>query len=89
MQFDKEEIVKKLREGVCKVAFTKANGETRLMHCTLNEALLPEMSSEEVDKTATKRKDNPDTLAVWDVEKDGWRAFRWDSLKTFGNGYNV
>jgi predicted DNA-binding transcriptional regulator YafY len=27
------------------------------------------------------RKENPDTLAVWDMERNGWRSFRTDSVQ--------
>jgi hypothetical protein len=27
-----------------------------------------------------EQKRNPDVLAVWDLEKEGWRSFRYDSL---------
>lgn len=87
MEWDKEAIENKLRETICKVSFTKANGENRVMHCTLNESMLPEQI--DFEEAVQKKKPNPDVLAVWDVENNGWRSFRWDSLKEFNTELNV
>lgn len=87
MEWDKEAIENKLRETICKVSFTKANGENRVMHCTLNESMLPEQI--DLEEAVQKKKPNPDVLAVWDVENNGWRSFRWDSLKEFNTELNV
>jgi len=35
-------ILKKLRERICTVHFTKADGEKRIMECTLNPEFIPE-----------------------------------------------
>jgi CBS domain-containing protein len=32
------------------------------------------------------RKSNPDVVAVYDLEAQGWRSFRWDSIVSFSNG---
>lgn len=85
--FDKEKTVKKLHEGICKVVFTKANGDTRIMHCTLNESMLPEQV--DLEEAVQKKKPNPDVLAVWDVENSGWRSFRWDSVADFSTEHNL
>ena len=89
LEIDKDNVVKSLKNGVCKVVFTKANGDNRVMHATLNESMLPEqIDLEEVIQKKTK-KPNPDVLAVFDVEAKGWRSFRWDSLKEFNTEFNV
>lgn len=87
MTFDKKDITKKLHEGICKIIFTKANGDTRIMHCTLNESLLPEQT--DLEEAVQKKAPNPDVLAVWDVENSGWRSFRWDSVKEFSAEHNL
>lgn len=79
--FNKEDIVKQLHESVCTVTFTKVNGEERVMSCTLKESLLPAQT--DVEEHIQKKKPNPDVLAVWDTVAEGWRSFRWDSLKDF------
>lgn len=67
-------LVKNLKQNVVKVNFTKVNGEERTMNCTLHESVLPESNSE------SKRKENKEVLAVWDIDKNAWRSFRLDSV---------
>jgi hypothetical protein len=67
-----------LSTGVVRLSFKKKDGETREMLCTLNDDLLPKKEVE-----AKERKKNPDVLAVWDCEKEGWRSFRIDSIITW------
>lgn len=64
-----------LHNGTVRLSFKKKDGETREMLCTLKSELLP---VKEDDSKEQKR--NPDVLAVWDLEKEGWRSFRYDSL---------
>jgi len=75
----KQEINQMLREGVCTVTFTKTNGEERVMKCTLVDSYLPDQIDVE---EYISRKKNDDICAVWDVEKEGWRSFRVDSVKS-------
>lgn len=82
MEWDKDDITRKLNETICRVVFTKANGETRVMHCTLAEEFLPKQV--DLEEAIQKKIPNHTVLAVWDVEASGWRSFRWDSLKEFG-----
>jgi esterase/lipase superfamily enzyme len=76
-----------LHQGICKVVFTKKNGDERIMHCTLQESMLPEQI--DVEELIQKKKPNPDVLAVWDVEAKGWRSFRWDTIKDFSTEFNL
>jgi len=77
---EKSKIIDMLHNETVNIAFTKVNGEERIMHCTLQEDLLPQQV--DTEEAVQKKKPNPDVLAVWDVEAKGWRSFRWDSLKT-------
>lgn len=79
----KEEIVKILKESVCKVVFTrKCDGADRTMICTLNDSVFLEPVVESKNDKP-KRPDNPDVVGVWDLESGGWRSFRVDSVKSF------
>lgn len=80
--WDKEAIVNKLREAVCEVTFLKTNGEQRVMRCTLDPSVLPQIEVTE-DTVKRTKKENPDVLAVYDVVAQGWRSFRWDLLKDY------
>lgn len=74
-----KELKEKLHEGIVQVVFEKKDGTERLMNCTLSEDIIPLMDTKVVQ---TKRQSNPDVLAVWDNDANGWRSFRYDSIKT-------
>ncbi len=66
-----------LETEVVEIEFTKKDGTDRVMKCTLQEDYLPEYGVIEIDKDRWKK----DSLAVFDIEKEDWRSFRWDSVK--------
>jgi len=69
-----------LSDHVCKIQFTKKNGDLREMYCTLNMEKIP------LDMQPTgnsNRKASTDARSVFDVETKEWRAFRWDSIQAF------
>ena len=68
-----------LHVGPATVTFTKADGTERVMKCTLKEDLIKPNPSG--FKAAPGRKQSDAAMPVWDVEAEGWRAFRWDSIK--------
>ena len=75
-----------LLENECVVEFTKVNGETRSMPCTLKAELIPDPvpaphftnTDNPIDFPAPKKekKINPDVLNVWCLDKKEWRSFR-------------
>lgn len=79
--FDKQMIIGYLTNGEVQLEFTKTDGSDRFMIATLREDLLVPYES----KSGKTRKKNDEVQAVYDLEEDGWRSFRWDSLK----GYTV
>lgn len=81
---NQQEIKDALHANVCTVTFTKVNGDERVMQCTLKEGLLP--AQIDVEESVQKKTPNPDVLAVYDVTAQGWRSFRWDTLKDFKVG---
>jgi hypothetical protein len=68
-----------LRERVVGVTFMKKDGTERVMQATLSENFISEATNSE--NSATTRKKSDEALAVWDTEAQGWRSFRWDSVK--------
>ena len=70
-----------LHEGTVRVIFTKKDGTDREMLATLAEAVIPEAAK---PKTEGGTSFSEDALRVFDVEKQEWRSFRWDSIKQFG-----
>lgn len=77
---DRYELKELLQNGVATVVFEKTNGELREMRCTLQSNYLPPQLLQE-GEAVNKRAENPNTLSVWDVENNGWRSFRMDSIK--------
>ena len=75
----KQEIMQALNERVVTVKFKKVNGEERTMKCTLLNSIVPQIHNDPV-KVEKERRENPDVVAAWDVEKGGWRSFRIDSI---------
>jgi hypothetical protein len=80
---DRYELKETLSKGVVTVTFEKLDGSLREMRCTLQADVLPPMLLQEDAKT---RKENLDTLSVWDIEANGWRSFRIDSIKSIAVG---
>ena len=71
-----------LQASVSNVTFTKKNGETRILKCTLMPKHLPPVEVKEGEEKA-ERKVNTDVVSVWDLENKGWRSFRLDSVVEF------
>jgi hypothetical protein len=80
MIIDKQEIKDALYNGKAVIGFTKTNGEKREMLCTLRPDLIPAAPLAENVEPKANRKENPDVQAVWDLEKQAWRSFRFDSV---------
>ena len=66
-----------LRDSEVTVKFIKKDGSERKMLCTLAENKIP---SEKLPKNSGKTKSD-EALAVFDLEKQSWRSFRFDSVK--------
>ncbi len=66
-----------LHYGEVTIIFKKKDGEDRIMKCTLNNELVPQTEK----KTERVKEVNEDVCPVYDLEKQGWRSFRYDSIK--------
>lgn len=71
---EKDQLRKILAENHCKVTFTKLDGTERVMPCTLREGDLP--ARVEKEEGSRDRRENPDTISVWCLDKQEWRSFR-------------
>ena len=76
MDLSKSTIIHMLQSGVVSVKFTKTDGSQRDMKCTLMDAYIKPHEK----KTDREKKINEDVVSVWDVDKEGWRSFRFDSI---------
>jgi len=74
---EKDWLINLLRSEIVELTFTKKDGTERIMKCTLSEQKIPE---ENLPK-GTERAKSDEAVAVFDLENQGWRSFRWDSLK--------
>ena len=68
-----------LHERVVTVVFTKKDGSDREMRCTLNENMIPSVESDVAN--SGNRKKSSEAQPVYDLDAQGWRSFRWDSIK--------
>ena len=81
MTYTRDEMLNALRDGFCEVLFTKANGEERLMECTLMQEEIPQELMPKTDNNKTEP--NLEILKVFDVGINQWRSFRIDSVIEF------
>ena len=74
----KTEIIERLIQGPTTVTFKKKDGEVRTMKCTLASSIVPKYerkTTAESNQADRERKVNENIVAVWDIEKQGWRSF--------------
>lgn len=83
----KDELIKLLKEKVVTVKFRKKDESIRRMVCTLSEDYLPEPEEIIEGREKKSKKDNPNTLPVWDLEKLAWRSFRVDSVVEYESNF--
>lgn len=79
---DKYTLKEQLKNGVVTVVFEKTDGSERTMRCTLSDNYVPQVLSEydgQVPKNT--RQINDSVQPVWDIDAQGWRSFRIDSVK--------
>jgi len=77
---NREWLIGALAKGSLTVEFVKLDGTVRNMTCTLDPNLLPKFV--DTGKPKIERKKSQDVLAVYDTIEQGWRSFRWDSIKS-------
>ena len=68
--------------NIVEVKFIKVDGTNRTMMCTLKSDLIPE-HKRYFNEESDNRKDNPDVIAVYDIEKEDWRSFKVKSVYSF------
>ena len=75
-----EYLKSELFKNIVTVDFIKKDGTQRALRCTLRPDLLPPQTDLE---EAVSKLPFPTSLAVWDLENEGWRSFRYDSIIGF------
>lgn len=71
----KEELRSKFKVGAWVVHFTKVNGESAVMECTLDAKLIPPWEDSD-SETAGQRVEKDMVLPVYALDRGGWRSFR-------------
>jgi hypothetical protein len=67
-----------LKTNTVEIVFTKKDGSMREMKCTLMEDKIPDA----VKPKGSSKTQNRDSIAVFDLVKQEWRSFRFDSITT-------
>ena len=60
------------------VTFTKQDGSERAMRCTLVEEAIPQDKQPKTQSATSQTAGS--AVRVFDIEKQEWRSFRWDSV---------
>lgn len=79
----RSEMMEQLNAQKCRVIFKKVNGEERDMVCTLREDIVPPATKDDPISQKKVRSVNEEVIPVWDVNAEGWRSFRVDSVISF------
>jgi hypothetical protein len=69
-----------LSRSALMVTFTKKDGTERVMLCTTAPSLLPDYAFPYNEDAKNEKPKTPGLVAVWDINSDGWRSFRFDSI---------
>lgn len=73
-----QEFVQALRENFeIKFKFTKKDGTEREARGTLNKDMIPEEGTPKGTQTWETAED---MVKYWDLDKEGWRSFRWEQF---------
>lgn len=70
-----------LKENILEITFTKKDGSQRILLGTLQEKYLP--VKEESSEKGSTRKRSANVISVWDVENEGFRSIRNDSIISY------
>lgn len=84
---NRSELLEILHNNVANITFTKVNGDVRVLKGTLLDQFLPQkevapdgVESETIVETQTRKATNDNVVVVFDIESDGYRSFRVDSV---------
>ena len=76
----RNEMLTELATNVCRVVFTKKDGEVRDMECTRS---LDHIPTNQLPKGDANTFPNETVMPVYDVKKGGWRSFIIDNVTLF------
>jgi len=76
----RDEIIAMLQAGDVNIDYTKLNGESRVLNCTLQESIIPVIQTDK-DPNA-ERKVNLSNIVVWDNAAGAWRTVILDRINS-------
>ena len=77
---NRSELLEILHNNIANITFTKVNGDVRVLKGTLLEDFLPKKEIAEGVEVETKKATNENVVVAFDIESDGYRSFRVDSV---------
>jgi len=72
-----------LKISIITLTFTKKDGTERVMRCTLQPDLLPEVEHK-TELKESKPVTQETAIPVYDLDNNGWRSFTLNSVKRVG-----
>jgi len=78
-----------LKTNTVTVTFTKKDGTDRVMNCTLNPDMLPVVELKEDMIPKPERKKSTTTIAVYDIDSNGWRSFTIKSITNVATMFDL
>lgn len=78
-----EQYIALLKSSVCKVTFTKVNGDTRVMRCTLVRDMIPTNVTPKVFDDEKVEAGPSEVIRVFDLTAQGWRSFKVANVTEF------
>jgi hypothetical protein len=80
IDFTYDSVMDTLQQNIVRLSFIKVkDGQVRNMRATLNEKFIPD----EHKPTQVVANEKKETVRVYDLDVEGWRSFRVNSLQTF------
>lgn len=76
----RDEMLTELATGVCRVVFTKKDGEVRDMKCTRRNDRIP---VDQLPKGDSNTFPNESVMPVYDLNKGAWRSFIVENVTSF------
>ncbi len=81
MLIDATALMADLSRYVMEVRFTKMDGTSRVMRCTLRKESLPVQEAAQSNQQLLLEGDDP-LFRVWDIDARGWRSFHQSQVDT-------
>jgi hypothetical protein len=75
MLYERDSVLKDLRENAMAVYFTDTAGNKHEVRCTLMPELLPKNYLNEIAQEKSFHNENPNMIAAWNILKNMWIRF--------------